>query len=155
MVGFAFSSAYPSSCYYLLSYHFIIPATKLFYFNLARLLWACRLFFPQWPSKAIGSCVTLLAGSCVPFVFPWASRACLLSLNFLGLFPNFALPWAFTEFFRLLQPKYVIPHPWDLWACHQPLTFFTFITLGLSWLILTFPHHILSMVCFFFLSELL
>ena len=29
------------------------------------------------------------------------------------------------------RPNYVIPHPWGSWACHQPLTFFVFITLGL------------------------
>ena len=46
MVGFAFSSAHPSSCYYLLPYHSIIPAAKLFCFKLGGPLWACCLFFP-------------------------------------------------------------------------------------------------------------
>ena len=66
----------------------------------------------------------------------------MLSLGFLSPFPNFALPWAFTEFFGLPRPNYVILHPWGSWACHQPLTFFVFITLGLPRFILTFPHHI-------------
>ena len=42
--------------------------------------------------------ISSLSGSFVPFVFPWASWARLLSLGFLGPFPNFALPWAFTNF---------------------------------------------------------
>ena len=44
------------------------------------------------------------SGSFVPFVFPWVSRACLLSMGFLGAFPNFTSPWAFTEFFGLPGP---------------------------------------------------
>ena len=94
-------------------------------------LWAYRLFFSQWPSTAIGSFIISLAGSCVPFVFPWGSRARLLSLGFLSPFLNFAFPWAFTEFFGFPQPNYIISHPWGSWTCHQSLTFFTFITLGL------------------------
>ena len=82
----------------------------------------------------------IVSGLPCPICFP---------LGFLGPFPIFALPWAFTEFFGLPWPNYIIPHPWGLWACHQPLTFFTFITLGLPRPILTFPHHILPMVCFF------
>ena len=100
----------------------------------------------------IGSFITSLAGSCVPFVFSWVSLAHLLSLGFLGPFLNFAFPWIFTEFFGFPRPNYIIPHPWGSWACHQPPTFFTFITLDLPWPILTFPHHILPMVCFFFFS---
>ena len=98
--------------------------------------------------------VSSLLGSFVPFVFPWASQARLLSLGFLGPFPNFASPWAFIEFFVLSRPNYVIPHPWGSCACYQPLTFFVFITLGMLRPILTFSHHILPMVCFFSLSEL-
>ena len=45
MVGFAFSSAHPS-CYYLLPYHSIVPAAKLFCFKLAGPFWDCHLFFP-------------------------------------------------------------------------------------------------------------
>ena len=99
--------------------------------------------------------VSSLSGSFVPFVFPWASWARLLSLGFLGPFPNFASPWAFIKFFGLPRPNYVIPHPWGSWACHQPLTFFVFITLSLLQPILTFPHHILPMDCFFSLFGLL
>ena len=124
-------------------------------FNPAGPLWACHLLFSQWPNTAIGSFITSLVSSCVPFVFPWASRAYLLSLGFLGPFLNFAFLWAFTEFFGLPRPNYIIPHPWGLWVCHQPLTFFAFITLGLPWPILTFSHHILPMVYFFSLSGLL
>ena len=84
-------------------------------------LWACRLFFSQRPTTAIGSFITSLAGSCVPFVFSWASLTHLLSLGFLSFFLNFAFSWAFTEFFGLPWPNYIIPHPWGLWARHQPL----------------------------------
>ena len=125
---------------------------EVVYPNPARSLWTCHLFLSQWPSTTIGSFITSLAGSRVPFVFSWASLAHLLSLGFLGPFLNFAFSWAFTEFFRLPRPNYIITHPWGSWACHQPFTFFAFITLGLSWPILTFPHHILSMVCSFFFS---
>ena len=104
---------------------------------------------------ATGSIITSLASSCVPFVFPWVSWARLLSLGFLGPFLNFAFSWAFTEFFGLPRPNYNIPHPWGSWVCHQSLTFFAFITLGLSWPILAFSHHILPMVFAFslFLSS--
>ena len=128
---------------------------EVVYLNLAGSLWACHLFFSQWPNTTIGSFITSLADFYVPFVFLWASRARLLSLGFLRPFLNFALPWAFTKFFRLPWPNYIIPHPWGSWAYHQPFTFFAFITLDLLWPILTFPHHILPIVCFFSLSGLL
>ena len=48
----------------------------------------------------------LLMGSCVPFVFPWASLAYLLALGFLGPFTNFVFPWAFTDFIGLPRPNY-------------------------------------------------
>ena len=143
---------------------FLLPSSAIpFYYsyyevvclNLAGPLRACCLFFSQWPSTAISSFITSLASSCIPFVFPWAFQARLLSLGFLGHFLNFAFSWVFTKFFGLPQPNYIIPHPWDSWVCHQPLTFFAFITLGLPQPILTFPHHILPMDCFFSLSELL
>ena len=66
----------------------------------------------------------IISGLPCPICFP---------LGFLGFFPNFALPWAFTEFFELPWPNYIIPHPWGSWACHQPLTFFTFITFSTSY----------------------
>ena len=62
---------------------------------------------------------------------------------FLGPFSNSTFPWAFTNSFGLPWPNYLILHPWGLWACHQPLTFFACITLGLLWPILTFLYHIL------------
>ena len=72
---------------------------------------------------SFGLCIALLIGSFVPFISFWASLAHLLSLGFLNPFPNFVFPW----------------------ACHQPLTFFAYITLSLQWPILTFLQHILSM----------
>ena len=109
----------------------------------ARLLWVCCLFFSQWLSMVIGLFVMLLAGSCVPFplghpwpiYFPWASSA----------LSNFVFPWAFTNSFGLPWPNYFILHLLGLWIFHQPLTLFTCITLGLSWPILTFLHHVLPM----------
>ena len=53
---------------------------EVFCLNPTGSLWACLLFFSQWPSTTIGSFITSLAGSCVPFVFSWASLAHLLSL---------------------------------------------------------------------------
>ena len=50
---------------------------------------------------------------------------------FLGPFLNFAFSWAFIEFFGFSQPNHIILYPWGSWACYQPLTFFTFIILGL------------------------
>ena len=132
------------SCYHFLPYRSIIPTVMLFdlsllglfgpaaYSSLNDLIWSFGLF------------ITLLAGSFVPF-FPWASLAHLLSLGFLGPFSNSTFPRAFTNSFRLPWPNYLILHPWGLWACHQPLTFFTCITSGLLRHILTFLHHILPM----------
>ena len=89
--------------------------------------------------------ITLLAGSCVSFVSFWASLAHLLSLGFFGIFPNFVFPWVFTNSFELPWPNYLIPHPWGSWTCHQPLIFFSCITSGSLWPVLTFLHHILHM----------
>ena len=91
----------------------------------------------------IGLFVTLLAGSYVPFplrhpwpiYFPWASSA----------LSNFVFPWAFTNSFGLFWPNYFILHILGLWILHQSLTFFTCITLGLPWPILTFLYHMLPM----------
>ena len=47
-------------------------------------------------------------GSCVPFVFPWASLAHLLALGFLGSFTNFVFLWAFTDFIGLPRLNYFI-----------------------------------------------
>ena len=43
-------------------------------------------------------------GSCVPFVFHWASLAHLLALGILDLFTNFVFPWAFTDFIGFPSP---------------------------------------------------
>ena len=64
----------------------------------------------------------IVSGLPCPICFP---------LDFLGPFPIFALPWAFTEFFGLPQSNYIIPHLWGPWAYHRSLTFFAFITLDL------------------------
>ena len=76
-----------------------IPVVPFCYFcydvirpKLAGPLWVCCIFFSQWLSMAIGLFITLLASSCVPFISSWASLAHLLSLGFLGLFPNSAFP---------------------------------------------------------------
>ena len=143
------SHHHPFSCYHLLPHHSIIPTTKLFASILLSLFRPTIYSSPNGPVRPLGFFITSLAGSYVSFVFPWASQAHLLSSGFLDLFLNFAFSWAFIEFFGLPRPNYIIPHLWGSWACHQPLTFFAFITLGLPWLILTFPHHILLMVCFF------
>ena len=77
-------------------------------------------------------------GSCVPFVFPWASSAHLLALGFLSLFPNFVFSWAFTNFIWLPWPNYFILilgvyrpviNPLLsllalLWACYGPFLLF-------------------------------
>ena len=62
--------------------------------------------------------------------------------------------WAFTNSFGLPWPDYFIFHPWGLWACHQPLSFFICITLGLLWSILPFLGHILPMDLLLFLGSL-
>ena len=91
---------------------------------------------------SFGLCITLLVGSFVPFISSWTSLAHLLSLGFLGPFPNFAFPWAFSISFGLPWPNYLIFHSWGLWACHQPLIFFTCITSNLLWPFFTFLHYI-------------
>ena len=96
-----FSLAHHFSCYPLLPYYSIIIAVKLFALILLGLFGSAILFFSQWPSTAIGSFIISLAGSYVPFVFPWVSQAHLLSLGFPDPFLNFAFPWAFTKFFGL------------------------------------------------------
>ena len=142
MVGFAFFQ--PTLL--LLSFP-IIPfchsCCDIIWPNLAGPLWACRLFFPQWLNMVIGSFITLLTDSSIPFASSWASLVHLLSLDFLDLFPNSVFPWVFTNSSGLSRPNYLIPPPWGSWARHQPFIFFTCITLGLLWPILTFLHHIL------------
>ena len=91
----------------------------------------------------LGFFITLLVGSFVSFISSWASLVHLLSLGFLGPFPNSVFPWAFTNSFGLTWLNFLILHLWGSWACHQPLTFFACINSGLLWPILTFLHHIL------------
>ena len=98
------------SCYHVLPYHSIIPAVMLFDQSLLALFWVCCLFFSQWLNMIIGLFITLLVGSCVPFISSWASLAHLLSLGI--LYPFSAFPWAFTNSFGLPWPNYLILHPW-------------------------------------------
>ena len=153
--GLCFFLAYPFSCYHLLPYHSIILVAKLFasillglfgptvYSSPNGLVRPLVLLLHQWWAP-VSNLFSL--GHPGPVYFPWASSALFLTLHFHGFF---------IEFFGHPRPNYIISHPWGSWACHQPLTFFAFIALGLPWPILTFPHHILPMVCFFSLSELL
>ena len=80
-------------------------------------VWSLVLLLHHW--RAPVSHLFSFRSSC-PICFPWASFAL-----------NFAFPWAFIEFFGFSQPNHIILYPWGSWACYQPLTFFTFITLGL------------------------
>jgi len=66
--------------------------------NLAGPIWACHLFFLQWLGMIIGPFITLLASFNVPFSSYWASLTHLLSLSFLGPFPNSTFSWVFTNF---------------------------------------------------------
>ena len=107
IVGFSFFSSlfcsFLQSCYHFLLHYSAIPAVMSFgpsllgFFGPAACsslndsAWSLSFFF-----------VTLLAGSWVPFISSWASLAHLLSLGFLGLFPDSMFPWAFTNFFGFL-----------------------------------------------------
>ena len=102
-----------------LPYHSAIPAVMLFD--------PCLLDLFHWiythvtlgfldPLYCLWAPLTHLLSS-------WASLTHLLSLGILGLFPNSAFSWAFTNSFRLSWPNCLILHPWGSWAFHQPLTF--------------------------------
>lgn len=86
--------------------------------------------------------IILLVGFFVSFISSWASFAHLLSLSIIGPFSN-------SVFHGLLLTPLGFTSPITLsfisWAFHQPLTFFTCITSGLLWPILTFLHYILPM----------
>ena len=97
-------------------------------------LWAYCMFFSQWLNMVVRFILMLLwafsthyiacAGSFVPFLSSWASLTHLLSLGLiLGPFSNSSFPWAFTNFFGLPWPNYLILHPWGSWVFHKPLTF--------------------------------
>ena len=117
MVGFAFLQ--PT----------LFPATISCHTTLLFLLRSC-LSQSCWASLGLPFILLLMAqynhwffhyiigGLLCPICFPWTFRARLLSLGFLGFFLNFAFPWTFTKFFLLSWPNYIIPHPWDSWACH-------------------------------------
>ena len=81
-----------------------------------------------------------------PVCFPWASSALFFTLHYHGLLLNslgFLGPMTLSLILRV--------HGLAI----NPLLSFVFITLGLPRSILTFPHHIMPMVCFFSFSELL
>ena len=105
----------------------------------------------------------LLIGSCVPFVFPWASLAYLLALGFLDSLTNFVFSWAFTDFIGLPQPNYFILilgvygpviNPLLsllalLWACRGPFLLFSHHTLPMG-LLFTISLFLVSFepICF-------
>ena len=112
-MGFSFFNplfcSFLQSCYHFLLHYSAIPAVMSFgpslleFFgpaacsSLNDLAWSLGFIF-----------VTLLAGSCVPFISSWASLAHLLSLGFLRLFPNSTLPWSFTNSFRPLLSLFAL-----------------------------------------------
>ena len=95
--GLCFSSAHPFSCYHLLSYHSIIPATKLFVLILLGLFGPAIYSSPNGPVRPL---VLLLHHWWVPLshmfslgcpglvCFPWAFLAIFLTLHSHGLLLN-------------------------------------------------------------------
>ena len=136
--GLCFSSAHPFSCYHLLAISLYHSCCEVICLNLVGSLWACRLFFSQWPSTVIGSFITSLAGSCVPFIFPQASRVHLLSLALFlilhshGILLNslgFPSPITLSLIFRV--HRFAINSFLSLlsllWACRGPFSLFHII----------------------------
>ena len=86
----------------------------------------------------------LTYGLLCPF-FPWASLSHLFILGFLGLFTNFVLPWAFTDFIGLPQSNYFIL----ILGVHGPAINSLLSLLALLWAyrgpFFLFSHHILPM----------
>ena len=74
-----------------------------------------------------------------PF-FPWASLAHLFGLGFLSPFTSFVFPWAFYWLHWASSAQLLHTHPWGSSVCHQSLTLFACIALGLPQPILTFFH---------------
>ena len=94
----------------LLLAHFLI-VTMSCHIILSFLLQWLNPFGPavySFPNGLTRPWAFLLMGSCIPFVFPWASLAHLLALGFLDPFTNFVFPWAFTDFIGFPQPNYFI-----------------------------------------------
>ena len=95
--GLCFSSAHPFSCYHLLSYHSIIPATKLFVLILLGLfgpaiysspngpIWPLALLLHYWQAS-VSHLFSLRRPR--PICFPWASSAFFLTLHSHGLLLN-------------------------------------------------------------------
>ena len=84
-------------------------------------------------------------GSCVPFVFPWASLVHLLALGFLGPFTNFVFPWAFTEFIGLSRPNYFILILGVYGPAINPLLSLLALLWACRCSFLLFSHHTLPM----------
>ena len=110
------------SCSYLLPYHSIIPAAKLFASILPGLFRPTVYSSPNGPVRPL---VLLFHHWRAPVshLFFFFGRPWRIWFSWASLALKFAFPWAFTEFFGLFQPNHIIPHPWGSWDCHQPLTF--------------------------------
>ena len=90
----------------------------------------------------------LTYGLLCPFYFPLGILGPFACLGFLGLFPNFVFPWAFTGFIGLPWPNYFILilmvygptiNPLLsllalLWVCHGPFLLFSHHTLPMGFL---------------------
>ena len=87
----------------------------------------------------------IACGFFCPFISFWASLAHLLSLGFLGSFPNSAFSWVFTNSFRHPLPNYLILHYWGLMGLPSTPFFLCLHYFRLAVPILTFLHHILPM----------
>ena len=84
-------------------------------------------------------------GSYVPFVFPWASLAHLLVLDFLGPFTNFVFSWAFTNFIGFPRPNYFILIIGVYGPAINPLLSLLALLLACRGPFLLFSHHTLPM----------
>ena len=149
-MGFSFFSplfcSFLQSCFHFLLHYSAIPAVMSFglsllgFFGLAACsslndsAWSLGFFLLHYLRAPVSHLFPL--GHPWPICFPWASLAYFLTLRSHGLLLTpLGFPGPITLSFIL----------WGLWACHQPFTFFTCITSGLIWPILTFLHHILPM----------
>ena len=139
--GLCFSSAHPFSCYHLLPYHSIIPATKLFVSILLCLfgpavysspngpVWPLVLLLHHWRAP-VSNLFSL--GRPGPVCFPWASSALFLTLHSYGLLLNFLdFPGLITLSLILGVHRFAINPLLSLlsllWACRSPFSLFHII----------------------------
>ena len=140
--GLCFSPAHPFSCYRFLPYPFIILVVKLFASILLSLFVPAVYSSPNGPVRPL---VLLLQHW-------WASMSHLFSLEHLE---PICFPWASSAFFLTLHSHGLLlnslgfPNPITLSLILEVHGF------AINPLLLTFPHHILPIVCFFSLSRLL